>query len=292
MSIKIQHIHKKYKNTHALKDISLDINSGMFGLLGPNGAGKTTLMRLIMGLHQQTEGVIEVFGIPTSDREAIRQMISYLPQEYTFYPNMTVYEAMDYMAILCDVKDKRNRQELIQKLLQDVNLYTERKKRVKSLSGGMKRRLGLAQALIKNPRVLIVDEPTAGLDPEERLRIRNLLSAFSKERIVIFSTHIVEDIAFSCQHLAVISEGSIVYNGSIDALLKQADGAVWQSDISHAALDDLQAKYHVTRVTPYQSHVTIKVIGKDLHLGEKISPTLEDAYMYLMKRSDHDKISA
>jgi len=287
MTIHVKQVHKHFKDTHALKGVDLSINQGMFGLLGPNGAGKTSLMRIIMGLVHQDQGQVEVFGKANSDREDLRQLVSYLPQHNSFYPTMTVYEAMDYMGILCGMKDKVHRKTRIKELLQAVNLYGERKKRVKALSGGMKKRLGLAQVMLKDPRVLIVDEPTAGLDPEERLRIRNLLADFSRDRIVIFSTHIVEDIAYSCDHLAVISSGEILFQGLTKDLVSLAEGSVWTAQVDHDQVEGLRRRYQVTSLTPYRDHVSLRIIGDQVDQGQEVQPTLEDAYMYLMKRGKH-----
>lgn len=290
--IKIDNVHKKYKLTHALKGVSLEIEKGMFGLLGPNGAGKTTLMRMIMGLNPPTSGSVEVLGQPISHIKALREVVSYLPQEYTFYNKMTVYEAMDYMAILCNIKDKKERRQKTIELLKLVNLIGEKHKKVKALSGGMKRRLGLAQSLIKNPSILIVDEPTAGLDPEERLRIRNLLTTLAKDRIVIFSTHIVEDIAYSCDNLAIISEGKILFSGNKHELIDQANQMVWVDDVEVSEVDAIKEKYHVISMTPNKEKVSIRMIGEHVDRGSKVNPTLEDAYMSLMKREKNDQISA
>jgi len=290
--IKIDNVHKKYKLTHALKGVSLEIEKGMYGLLGPNGAGKTTLMRMIMGLNPPTSGHVEVLGQPISQIKALREVVSYLPQEYSFYNKMTVYEAMDYMAILCNIKDKKERRKKSIELLKLVNLIGEKHKKVKSLSGGMKRRLGLAQSLIKEPKVLIVDEPTAGLDPEERLRIRNLLTNLAKDIVVIFSTHIVEDIAYSCDQLAIISEGHILYAGKKDNFIKQADQMVWVDDVCPCDVEAIRDQYHVISMTPNKDKVSIRFIGENLDRGQRVNPTLEDAYMSLMKRENNDQIPA
>ncbi len=213
--IVIQNVYKNYGKKEALKNINLKIEEGMFGLLGRNGAGKTTFMRILATLHRETKGNIEICGINIKEGEKIREIIGYLPQDFYVYLNMTVYEVMDYLAVLSEVK-KEERKDKIKFLLQKVNLQNNYRTKFKSLSGGMKRRLGIAQALLNDPKVLIVDEPTAGLDPEERIRFRNLLCELASEKIVILSTHIVEDIEKTCKNIAVLNEGEIIYSGLLE----------------------------------------------------------------------------
>ena len=198
--IVISHVDKYYGKKQALKDVNLTIGQGMFGLLGRNGAGKTTLMKTLATLHEKQSGEISVCGIPISHAGEIRGITGYLPQDFSMYPNMTVYECLDYLGMLSGMP-KVLRQKRIALLLKRVNLTEKKRSRVKSLSGGMKRRLGIAQALLHDPKVLIVDEPTAGLDPEERIRFRNLLCEVAEERIVILSTHIVGDIEATCENM-------------------------------------------------------------------------------------------
>jgi ABC-2 type transport system ATP-binding protein len=210
----IDNLSKNFGNIQALKNISLHIEKGMFGLIGRNGAGKTTLMRIIATLLNKSDGNVTVCGIPTENPKEIRKLIGYLPQEFSIYPNMRVYEAMDYLGVLSGL-DKATRTERTHELLKKVNLHGSRKLKVKALSGGMKRRLGIAQALLHDPQVLIVDEPTAGLDPEERVRFRNLLREIAGDRIVLLSTHIVEDIEKTCEKIAVLNKGELFYDGTL-----------------------------------------------------------------------------
>ena len=210
----IENLSKNFGNTQALKNISLHIEKGMFGLIGRNGAGKTTLMRIIATLLNKSGGNVTVCGIPTEKPKEIRKLIGYLPQEFSIYPNMRVYEAMDYLGVLSGL-NKSLRTERTNELLNKVNLNGSRKLKVKALSGGMKRRLGIAQALLHDPQVLIVDEPTAGLDPGERIRFRNLLREIAGDRIVLLSTHIVEDIEKSCEKIAVLEKGELFYCGTL-----------------------------------------------------------------------------
>lgn len=217
MQIKISNLSKQFGNKTALDDVSLEINSGMFGLLGRNGAGKTTLMRILTTLLTKTSGDITICDIPIEKSREIRKIVGYLPQDFSMYPNMTVYEAMDYLGVLSEIPSKK-RKDIVLELLDKVNLYDCQKVRIKALSGGMKRRLGIAQAIMHDPKVIIVDEPTAGLDPEERMRFKNLLSDISKDKIVILSTHIIEDIEETCENVAILNKGKVIYNGKTEKL--------------------------------------------------------------------------
>lgn len=217
MQIKISNLSKQFGNKTALDDVSLEINSGMFGLLGRNGAGKTTLMRILTTLLTKTSGNITICDIPIEKAREIRKIVGYLPQDFSMYPNMTVYEAMDYLGVLSEIPFKK-RKGMVLELLDKVNLYDCQKVRIKALSGGMKRRLGIAQAIMHDPKVIIVDEPTAGLDPEERMRFKNLLSDISKDKIVILSTHIIEDIEETCENVAILNSGKVIYNDKTEKL--------------------------------------------------------------------------
>lgn len=287
MEITMTNVNKSYKETQALKDINLTINEGVFGILGPNGAGKTTLMRTLMALQEPDSGEIIINGIPITDHKRIRECVSYLPQEFSFYPSMTVSEAMDYMALLSNVNDKKERKQLIYDLLKRVNLLNEQKKKVKALSGGMKRRLGIAIALLKNPSILIVDEPTAGLDPEERVRFRMLLTEFAKDRIVLLSTHIVGDIEHSCKDIAILSSGKIIFQGERDQLVDEARGKVRQVDISHDQLSKFQRDYQVLSIALNNTGYQIRILT-DENLGSHVEPTLEDAYLLAIGKNEQE----
>lgn len=210
----IEDLSKNFGEVRALKNVSLRIEQGMFGLIGRNGAGKTTLMRILATLLNKNGGNVTVCGIPVENPKEIRKLTGYLPQDFSVYPNMSVYEAMDYLGVLSGLS-KSVRTEQINNLLKKVNLSGSKKLKVKALSGGMKRRLGIAQALLHDPQVLIVDEPTAGLDPEERVRFRNLLRDIADDRIVLLSTHIVEDIEKTCDKIAVLNKGELFYTGTL-----------------------------------------------------------------------------
>jgi ABC-type multidrug transport system ATPase subunit len=284
--ITMTHLTKTYRGgVQALNDLSLDIGTGMFGLVGPNGAGKTTLMRILAGLLRPSSGKVVAFGEDMSSnggRMAAKANLGYLPQQLGLYPNLNAYEFLDYMAILKGVTSAAERKRQIDDLLEKVRLTDAAKRRLKTYSGGMQRRIGIAQALLGNPRLLIVDEPTAGLDPEERVRFRNLLADMAMERTIILSTHIVEDISQSCNDLAVLREGRVMFRGSPSDLIEQARGHVWMitggSERPNGGL---------TLVSTLQmaNGVQYRVVGDPApqYAAAPTEPSLEDGYMWLMQ---------
>ena len=284
-NIILKDVSKFYGKKQALNSINLEIENGMFGLLGRNGAGKTTLMKAITTLLSLSSGEITVCGVNVKQASKVREMIGFLPQDFSMYSNMSAYEAMDYLGVLSGL-DKKTRKERIPELLAKVNLNNNMKTKVKAMSGGMRRRLGIAQAILHNPKVLIVDEPTAGLDPEERVRFRNLLSKIAENRIVILSTHIVEDIESTCENIVVMDEGKIVFKGTVIELLDRANGNIYEAKISRAELEDIKKKYIVTNILMMATEATIRFIEEDksniFKGAEVILPNVEDAYMYLM----------
>src|SRR5579884_2225661 len=231
MDIKVQRLNKVYRgNVHALNDLTLTIPGGMFGLLGPNGAGKTTLMRIMAGILNPSGGELSIGGndgTTEQGRTAIKRILGYLPQDLGMYPDLSAHEFLDYVGILKGLTDRKLRKQRVEDLLRMVSLSDVAQRKIKTFSGGMKRRVGIAQALLNDPRILIVDEPTAGLDPEERIRFRNLLSELGGNRTILLSTHIVEDISQTCQHIAVMKHGQVIFQGTIAQLLEQARGKVW-----------------------------------------------------------------
>ena len=288
MNITIRHLDKYYGRKQALSDVTMTIPKGMFGLLGRNGAGKTTLMKILAALSKKQSGTVEICGIPVENAAEIRRITGYLPQEFNMYPGMSVYEAMDYLGVLSGLS-KQERRKRIPVLLERVHLQDDRKKKVKALSGGMKRRLGIAQAVIHDPKVLIVDEPTAGLDPEERVRFRNLLCEIAEERIVILSTHITGDIEASCEEIAVLEEGKLLFRGTVEELLRSVRGKVFRAEISRHELDDLKERCIVTSMLTLGNNVMARFISeqKPFPGAERCEAGVEDAYMYLMQgRSD------
>ncbi|MDF2803502.1 MAG: transporter drug exporter (drugE1) family ATP-binding protein, partial [Anaerocolumna sp.] len=272
-------------NKQALKDINMTISEGMFGLLGRNGAGKTTLMKVLATLHKATSGKVTICGVDVSKSHVIRSMTGYLPQDFSMYGNMGVYEAMDYLGTLSGLT-KEERKIRIPELLKKVNLQNNYKTKVKAMSGGMRRRLGIAQALLNNPKVLIVDEPTAGLDPEERVRFRNLLSEIAENRIVILSTHIVGDIEATCENIAILDEGSLKYVGTVDNLLSIAAGKIYIGEVSKIDLDKIKKEYIVTGLLTKGSKVDIRFVSDTDKVpfegAINVEPNVEDAYLYLM----------
>lgn len=291
MEIRIENLNKYYGKKQALRDINLNLKNGMYGLLGPNGAGKTTLIRILTTLVEKSNGNIKIGEYDIGDRKKIREIVGYLPQDFSIYGNMKVYEAMDYLALLSGIKDKKERKKKITYLLEKVNLMEHKKVKVRAISGGMKRRLGIAQALINDPKILIVDEPTAGLDPEERIRFRNLIRDFSEDRIVILSTHIVEDVEFTCENLAVLKEGRLIFSGKVKELLERAENHVWTVTIHKNRLDSVRDKYHIISTVSEGEMYRLKVLSeeKPLEFSERINPNIEDAYMKIMKEGEkHD----
>ena len=287
MEIVINNLSKNYGKKSALKNVSVTIYSGMYGLLGRNGAGKTSLMRILATLSVPSSGEISMNGIPIKETTKIREIVGYLPQDFSFYRNMSVYGAMDYLGLLSNIPDKV-RKERISALLEQVNLKENVRTKVKALSGGMKRRLGIAQALLHNPQILIVDEPTAGLDPEERIRFRNLLSEFAEDRIVILSTHISSDVESSCENIGVLDNGRMIWGGGTEELVKQAEGKVYL--ISAAKKKDklIKEKYTVLNIIASGSGTQYRVLSdtppEEKHILQ--DPTLEDGYMYLLSQTD------
>ena len=287
MEIVINNLSKNYGKKSALENVSVTIHSGMYGLLGRNGAGKTSLMRILATLSVPSSGEISMNGIPIKETAKIREIVGYLPQDFSFYRNMSVYGAMDYLGLLSNIPDKV-RKERISALLEQVNLKENMRTKVKALSGGMKRRLGIAQALLHNPQILIVDEPTAGLDPEERIRFRNLLSEFAEDRIVILSTHISSDVESSCENIGVLDNGRMIWSGGTEELVKQAEGKVYL--ISAAKKKDklIKEKYTVLNIIASGSGTQYRVLSETLPEEKHIlqDPTLEDGYMYLLSQTD------
>lgn len=282
-SISITGLTKRFGSKVALDNIDLDIPQGMFGLLGPNGAGKTTLMKIISTLLKKNDGEVSICGIPVEKTRDIRKIIGYLPQDFSMYANMTAYDALDYLAVLSGMS-KSDRRIKVPETLEKVNLLDQKKTRVKSMSGGMQRRLGIAQAIIHDPRVIIVDEPTAGLDPEERVRFRNMLCEIARDRVVLLSTHIVGDIEATCEEIAILNHGHFIFRGRIVELLNMVSGKVYTATISTSELDSVKERYLVTGILTSGSLTTVKLIAdeKPFESATSASADVEDAYMYIM----------
>ncbi|MCM1102960.1 MAG: ABC transporter ATP-binding protein [Clostridium sp.] len=275
------------KQVTAIDHADLTIPSGIFGLLGENGAGKTTLMRVLTTILAPTSGTVTLDGIPYQKEHyaEIQRRIGYLPQEIDLYPNLSVQECLAYMGDLSGVPKPLCKRR-IDDLLEKTSLTSHRKKKMRQLSGGMKRRVGLIQALLNEPDFLIIDEPTTGLDPEERIRIRNLLVDFSENRTVLFSTHVVEDLAAACHQLAVMKKGRFLYAGGVKELLAHADGCAWDCVVkTPAEARDLEQKYSVSSKQYTEGGIRLRILNR-LKPGIDCNPvpaTLEDAYLYLTK---------
>ncbi|MGK7295832.1 MAG: ABC transporter ATP-binding protein [Candidatus Wenzhouxiangella sp. M2_3B_020] len=278
----IDSISKTYPNgTRALADVSIDIPVGMFGLLGPNGAGKSTLMRTIATLQQPDSGRIEFDGIDVlREPDRLRRTLGYLPQDFGVYPRVSAQGMLDHLAVLKGVVSKSERSDLVEALLQQVNLYPQRKKALAGFSGGMRQRFGIAQALIGDPKLLIVDEPTAGLDPEERVRFHNLLSEIGEDRVVILSTHIVDDVADLCPNMAILANGHIIEHGAPSELVAALEGRIWRKEVARNALEDCRAEHEVISTHLRAGRNVVHVLS-DSEPGERFeswSPNLEDVY--------------
>lgn len=291
MVIQTLDLTKKYnKKATALNHISLSIDTGIFGLLGKNGSGKTTLMRILTILLTPTNGKVSILGMePTkANEEEIKRNIGYLPQEFGFYKEFTVYEIMQYMCLLRGT-EKSTQKTMIQDALEKVNLTGHSKKKYKQLSGGMKRRVGLAQAIMHSPPILIVDEPTAGVDPEERINIRKLLSTYAEDNAVLFSTHIVEDIEYTCNQLAVLDGGDLLFTGALNELLHLADGNIYECIFDTLAqFQEFEQQYKVISFRRDGSKTSAIVISEAANLpnGTPYRPSLEEAYVYLTTRRE------
>ncbi len=284
--IEIRDLSKNFGKKQALKHVNLQIESGMFGLLGPNGAGKTTLMKVLTTLTKKSSGEVKVCNIPVEQCVQVRRIIGYLPQDFSMYGNMKASEALDYLAVLSGMS-KKERAVKVPEMLERVNLGEQQNTKVKAMSGGMKRRLGIAQAIIHDPRVIVVDEPTAGLDPEERVRFRNLLCEIAKDRIVILSTHIVGDIEATCENIAVLNQGEILFRGKVSQLLEAVKGKVYMAKVSAMELPSIREKFLVTGILTNGSSASIKIISEEPPMKdvELTGPDVEDAYMYLMRQT-------
>ena len=285
-TITMQALKKVYHGgVYALNDVDLMIPSGMFGLLGPNGAGKTTLMRILAGIMRPTSGTLhfdEYDGNTERGRTAIKRVLGYLPQDFGVYPDLNAHEFLDYIAILKGLRDRARRHERIEELLETVSLTQVANRKLKTYSGGMKRRIGIAQALLNDPKLLIVDEPTAGLDPEERIRFRNLLSDLGGSRTVLLSTHIVEDIAQTCQRLAILKGGHVIFQGTTIDAIREAQGKVW---IVTTSGYKPEGNFTVVATLNLGASVQYRVIGElSPQTGAvPVEPTLEDGYVWFMR---------
>jgi ABC-2 type transport system ATP-binding protein len=288
VQIKIDNLNKVYGNgNYAIKNLNLEIPSGMFGLLGPNGAGKSTLMRILVTLMKPSSGKVMIndFDLVKNRRE-IRSMLGYLPQDFSFFSKLKTYEFLDYTARLAGMKKSAARKTAVDKMLEEVGLYEARDRNANKLSGGMKRRLGIAQALINDPKIIIVDEPTTGLDPEERIRFRNLLSNIStNDVIIILSTHIVGDISSTCNNMALLNKGELAFTGSPEQLIREAKGNVWLINATQTEYMEINEKYPVISTIPVEGGWEVQVVAPEIngYYGKPIDANLEHAYVHFME---------
>ena len=287
MELVIEGLSKTYPNgVHALRDVSLTIPRGMFGLLGPNGAGKSTLMRILATLQEADAGRVGLDGIDVlREHEAVRRTLGYLPQEFGLYPRATAEEMLDHFAVLKGVVDGGARRETVRSLLQQTNLYDARQRRLGSFSGGMRQRFGIAVALIGRPRLIIVDEPTAGLDPAERVRFLNLLSELGEDAVVILSTHIVEDVSDLCSRMAIIQEGRILLEAEPPAAVAALRGRIWRREVPRDQLVAFEAEHAVVSTTLVGGRTVVHVHGDappDASF-EPVEPDLKDVYFTVMR---------
>lgn len=288
MQIKIENLNKIYKGgSYAIKNLNLEIPNGMFGLLGPNGAGKSTLMRILVTLMKPSSGKVTVNDLDLAkNRREIRSMLGYLPQDFSFFSKLKTYEFLDYAARLSGMKNGASRRTAVEQMLEEVGLFEARDRNANKLSGGMKRRLGIAQALINDPKIIIVDEPTTGLDPEERIRFRNLLSTIStRDVIIILSTHIVGDISSTCDNMALLNQGNLAFSGSPENLVKEAEGFVWKIKATEKEYLEINEKYPVISTIPIDGGWEVQVVSEEIngYYGEQIAPNLEHAYVHFME---------
>jgi ABC-type multidrug transport system ATPase subunit len=287
MHIGIANLTKVYKRggAPALDRVDLDIRHGTFGLLGPNGAGKTTLIKILATQMAPTSGQVTVDGLDLqSHRSEVRRRLGYLPQHFGAYPQLSAWEFLDYAARLSGIHASANRRERVAEALRGVGLYDERHRRAGTFSGGMVRRLGIAQAILGDPAFLIVDEPTVGLDPEERIRFRRILGRLSRDRAILISTHIVGDVSSTCEDLAVLNEGRVVFHGQPERLTQVAQGKVWGLRTDDAGFESISRTFHVVSVAVDGSKMSLRIVGDGAPPpgAEPLTPGLEDAYVHFM----------
>src|SRR5438270_9617277 len=287
LELRIEGLSKTYPNgVKALQDVSLTIPTGMFGLLGPNGAGKSTLMRTIATLQEADSGAITLGDIDVlREKDKVRRLLGYLPQEFGVYPRITAEAMLNHFAVLKGIGNARERRDTVNALLQRTNLYDARKQNLSTFSGGMRQRFGIAQALLGNPKLIIVDEPTAGLDPEERVRFHNLLSAIGENIIVILSTHIVSDVSDLCHQMAIIHQGRVVVNGEPAILVAGIEGKIWKKSIETSQLESYRQRFQLISTRLFGGRNIVHVYSDHLpETGfEPVKPDLEDLYFATIK---------
>ena len=289
MELIIDRITKQYKNKIAVDRLSLHLTTGVYGLLGANGAGKTTLMRIICGVLKPTNGEVNFNGIDVSE-EKYRDVLGYLPQDFGYYPDFSAQEFLYYMASLKGLT-KAQAKAKTKELLEDVSLSDVAKKKIKTFSGGMKQRLGIAQALLNNPKILVLDEPTAGLDPKERVRFRNIISELGKDRIVLLSTHIVSDVEHIANTILVMKDGQLIHNGAFNDIIKVIEGKVFECTVNNRDAETLMGRYPIINMRSDGEKTFLRLVCSTSphETAINVSPTLEDLYLYYFSEvSDHE----
>lgn len=289
MELVIDRITKHYKNKIAVDRLSLNLTGGVYGLLGANGAGKTTLMRMICGILKPTGGEVKFNGIDVSE-ENYRDILGYLPQDFGYYPEFSAQDFMYYMASLKGIT-KRQAKRITKELFVIVSLSDVAKKKIKTFSGGMKQRLGIAQALLNNPKILILDEPTAGLDPKERVRFRNLISELGKDRIVLLSTHIVSDVENIASTILVMKDGHIIHNGALENIITAIEGKVFECRVDDKTAKRLMECYPVVNLRTEGKGTFLRLVceEKPCETAINVSATLEDLYLYYFSEVSHNE---
>ncbi|MGL4911598.1 MAG: ABC transporter ATP-binding protein [Romboutsia sp.] len=283
-ALEIKNLNKSYGKYKALNNINITIKEGMYGLLGPNGAGKTTLMRILTTLLECDNGEITYGEINWENGDKVRSLLGYLPQHFSMYKNMKLEEILEYIATLKGIKENEVKEE-IERVLRETNLYSDKNKKIKELSGGMVRRFGIAQAILGDPRILIVDEPTTGLDPEKRIEFRNLLNDLVGKKIIIISTHIVEDIEATCDQVCVIDKGNILYSGDLTELREKAKGKIYEGLYTKEEIKDIRKKVKVISSKYKGDGVILRYTSEEGHIIDNsfiVEPTLEDAYFCMI----------
>ena len=287
LDIEIKGLSKTYPGgVEALKPMNLSISDGVFALLGPNGSGKTTFMRMLATLLEPTSGTALIDGLDVrTHQKQIRRLLGYLPQDFGLYPSLTVEEQLDYMALLSEMSAPKERRAACERVMEQTNLGGFRQRKVETLSGGMRQRLGIAQALLTSPRLLIIDEPTAGLDPEERIRIRSLLAELGGDRVIIVSTHIVADVEATADALVILRLGEVLFTGAIEELVDRSRGRVWETEVTRQRLHEMKEQYLFTGVHRQGDLMRIRVVADRIagNGARQVEPTLEDAYLDLME---------
>ena len=285
MTLEIKNVTKSFENTVILNDISIALKSGVYGLLGANGSGKTTLMRIICGVIKADEGSIIYNGENTNEKpDPFRTILGFLPQDFRYYPDFTGLKFLLYMAALKGLDNKMAKKKC-NELLRLVGLEDVKNKKIKKYSGGMKQRLGIAQAMINDPKVLILDEPTVGLDPKERVRFRNLISSFSKEKIIILSTHIVSDVEYIADEILILNNRKIENRGSATELVKEIDGQVWECFMQATSVDEMAEKHLISNQKHETQGTVLRIVSKEspTENAKRVQPTLEDLYLYYLR---------